>query len=148
MARSNQLRSRGGEWSGYTLVEVVIAMSVFAVLALSVSASIASAMQAATRSDDRDRARMEATSHMEEVIAHPDFGTLMSTFNGDTFDVPGLTPPASQEKCGAVTVTSVTADSVRVDVVVTWHDASLDSADVPGVLTVELNTVIADRASL
>ena len=84
---------------------------------------------------------------MEEIIAHPDFSTLISTFHDATFAVDGLEPIASAQSVGSVSLTAQGADSVRVDIVATWFDASLEASRSDGVLTVELNTVISERSS-
>lgn len=132
---------------GYTLIEVVIALSVFAVLSLNVSASVATAMQANARSRDRDSARTEAASKIEEIIAWPDFNTLLTEFNDDRFAVSRL-ETTSGGPPGLITVTRETPEMLRVNISVTWFDASLAGAGVEGTQTFELNTKITDRSSL
>jgi prepilin-type N-terminal cleavage/methylation domain-containing protein len=132
---------------GYTLIEVVIALSVFAVLALSMSASVATAMQANSRARDRDNSRSEAASKIEEIIAWPDFNTLLTEFNGDAFSVPGL-ETTSGALPGLITVTQETPEMLRIDVSVTWFDASLVGIKADGTQSFEVNTRITDRSSL
>ena len=132
--------------AGYTLLEVVIAMSVFAILALSMSASLASAMQANRRARDRDRARGVAIERMEEILAWTDFGTL-TNFDGNAFEVPELTR-TDGSSVGQIAVYNLTAETIRVDILVIWNDVSLAGNGSDGETRLEVNTVITNKSGL
>ena len=135
----DELRAAAG---GFTLIEVVASISVLAVLSLSIGLSVATAMQAEHRAQERDAARSEAASELEEILAWPEYGTLQTTFDGRTFAVEGLSR-SDGTMVGSVDVYQIAAETLRADVRVTWTDNTLGTD-----LLYEISTVVTNVTSM
>ena len=127
---------------GFTLLEVVASISILTILSLSVGISVTTAMQADRRAADRDEARSAAGSRLEEVAAWPDFATLISTFDSQTFAVDDLAQADGTDP-GRITVYQIAPETLRAEVRVTWRDESLATD-----LNYEISTIITNKASL
>jgi prepilin-type N-terminal cleavage/methylation domain-containing protein len=131
--------------AGYTLLEVMVAMSIFAILALSMSATLGSAAHARQTTADRAAAREVATQRMEEILAWPEFATLVPSFDGTSFAVNEMLR-ADGTLPGTVAIVPLTVDSVRVNILVEWFDSSLAGVGSNGIVRMELSSIIADKS--
>lgn len=66
----------------FTLVEVIIALTLLAFVAMGLSTATAPLMHAATVSRVRTEANEVANAHVAQVIAWPQYATLEATFAG------------------------------------------------------------------
>ena len=127
--RSDHFRQlRPGErTAGFTLLEVqmTIVILLVGVMALSGTMVLSSHSQRASR----ERAAVSrALAAQMETIGETAIDLIPLLFNGQEFDIPGVTPATAGRKAGQVTVTIVNLDYLEVTVTATWRgDAGTES---------------------
>ncbi len=120
---------------GFTIVEVVAALSIFLMLSVGLGASMVAGFKLSENTRERERAREAARAQVEIIHAWNDIATLKQTFNGTTF-TQGL-ENGLQGAVGSITVDDSNPALLVVRVQVSWTSAA-------GTNTFELNSLIAD----
>ena len=115
--------------SGLTLVELVIALSIFIILAAGLSASMVAGLRLNSDTRSRDDAREAARSQMEIILAWNDYDTLAANYDGATFSH------------GTVGVDATNPDLLEIRLTVTWEAST-------GPLTFQLVTMIANTSGV
>lgn len=129
-------RGRGSD--GFSLIEVVTALSLLAVVALSMGGGLVATLRANRSISEREQARTAVASQLEEILAWPDFDTLTSMFHDRIFaagDLQGLAGPGTLP--GSVQVESVNPLLLNVVVRAEW-------AGVDGDNSFELTTMVSN----
>lgn len=106
---------------GFTLIEIAFAVAVLTLLAGSMTAFFAVSTRVQNSNRNREIARMAATSKMEEILAWPDYTTLVATFTGTTFTT-GTLEGQGGNPPGSVTIDATNPALLEVAVVVAWVD--------------------------
>ena len=109
--------------AGFTFVEVVAAGFVFTVMALGLSASLATSAQGSEMARQEFAARAAISSLVAEMQSVP-LGEVNTKYAGRAFEVAGLEAPPGEDKPGAVTIAagpSDCSDLLRVTLRVRWH---------------------------
>ncbi len=120
----NQQQRRSAE-SGLTLVELIVALSIFIILAAGLSASMVAGLRLNTDTRNRDNAREAARSQMEVILAWNDYDTIAANYDGMSFSH------------GTVSVDATNPDLLEVRLTVTWEAST-------GPETFQLLTMIAN----
>lgn len=116
---------RSSECGGFTLVEVVAAGFVFTVMALGLSASLATSAQGSEMARHELAARAAVSSLVAEMQSVP-LADVHARYADRTFDVPALEAPPGEDKVGTVTIApgpSGCSDLLRVTLRVRWHQS-------------------------
>lgn len=114
---------RSSRCGGFTLVEVVCAGFVFTVMALGLSASLATSAQGSEMARQEQAVRAAVSSLVAEMGSIP-LVEVYARYAGHTFDVPPLAAPPGEEKVGAVTISqgpSGCSEILRVTICVRWQ---------------------------
>jgi prepilin-type N-terminal cleavage/methylation domain-containing protein len=130
-----RFKQRDGSARGFTLIELIAALSVFAVLLVGLAASIAATARGNSSIQEIDVAREAARGQMETILA-ADFATVMA-FDGTTFTAAPLTPQTGFASVGTVSIDNTNPALLVVTVRVAW-------AGVLGDDQLELSTFLAD----
>jgi len=109
---------------GFTLIEILIASSVLAIIAVGSAASIVTTPRL-MRSADESVAVQAAVHGMVAEITGADFSTVFSTYDGASFAVPGVNALADDDdgRPGAIDIKAVGAGSslyYKITLSATW----------------------------
>ncbi len=136
-------RHRGEGDEGFTIVEVMVAMSVFAILATAFAATLSASLQSLASSRARTQAEQLASSQLEEMrrVAYDDLGTV----GGNPI---GIVSPTKTVTSGNQTLTVGTKISYVNDKVPTAKETGADYKSVVVTVTSETATVLAKESTL
>ena len=118
---------RSSARGGFTLVEVVAAGFVFTVMALGLSASLATSAQGSEMARQEFAARAAMNALVARMQSLP-LAEVKETYDYKTFDVTGLQPPAGESNAGTVTIApgpSGCSELLRVTLRVRWQQGRL-----------------------
>ena len=105
---------------GFTLLEVMIAMVVIAGALFAAISMIFHTSAAKETMREQEIAKEAASAKIEEIKAHA-FDQIVSTYNGASFTVAGLSAPTGVGKgLGSVAVDSTNANLYEVTVTIRW----------------------------
>jgi type II secretion system protein I len=127
------LRQSGEE--GFTLLEVVIALSVLVIAIMGVVAAVVTSLKAGSVARERTVALAAAQQELEELIAASEVEILNA--HNDPFTVDGLTQRPDGTPLGQITIDSTEAPLYKIEVMVRWVGAygneqlSLDTTVLP-----------------
>jgi len=135
-------RDRKGD-EGFTIVEVMVAMSVFAVLATAFAATLSASLRSLSSSKARTQAEQLASSQLEEMrrVAYDDLGTVGG-------NPTGIVTPTKTVTSGSQTLTVATKISYVNDKVPTAKETGADYKSVVVTVTSETSTVLAKESTL
>ncbi len=123
---------------GFTIIELTLAVGLLALIAVSMLSALLATSKANTAMRERDQAIWAIRSQLEQIIAHPDFSSVTSTFNDMEFPIGNLEGTNGPDSLpGHVTVDTVEPNLLRVTVRAEWVDTS-------GGDSLEVSTLIAD----
>lgn len=107
--------------AGFSLVEMLGAVTILAVALLGVISTIVTVMSLNEDTRGRTLALTSAQRMMEQVQSnvHHEIPTLFASPN-DTFDVPGLTPQDGSSTVGSIAVDATDAGLYVVTITVAW----------------------------
>ena len=94
---------RGRKQSGFTILEVMIGVGILAIAVLGLVASLSSTIVGSGTTTDTQLAMEGVRGQIEDMRAHPDFSTLLATYNNRTFNIAGLRPRSSGTPHGTIT---------------------------------------------
>ena len=106
--------------AGFTLVEISISILILTVLAVSVLGSYGVALKSQSSTRDREVAVQAARTQMEQILAWPDFTTLVAAFNNSPFAAGTLEGTSDPPNAGIVTVDGTNPDLLLIRATVTW----------------------------
>ena len=115
------MRSRSR--SGFTLVEIMIALAIIAVALSAFCGSLFTAQQVQTRTISQSRA-LEQIQKIIEQIQNTNYTSVQSSWDNKTFPVSGLTPQPGSTTCCTVNVVSPQVDKIPLRITVSWSDLS------------------------
>lgn len=127
-----------GRVQGFTIIELVTALSILSVIVVGLAAGIASTMRGNSSIVEMDIAREAMRAQLETVIA-TDYAAIPATFDGATFTAPPLTPIVGEPAFGAVSVDSTNPALLRITVTARW-------TGILGNNNLEMSTLLADSA--
>jgi prepilin-type N-terminal cleavage/methylation domain-containing protein len=105
---------------GFTVIEVLVALIIVTVLAVSIARFTAMSVRGAAWAQARTVATAAAKEQLERVREHPNYGTLVATFNNQTQTgfpgYPGMSRVTRVTRATATSpiVSDVTTITVRV----------------------------------
>ena len=115
---------------GFTLVEVVIALALIAIAAMTLAVTVASSVRSNEVARERAIAIAAASAKLDSTIGQAAGvqGVLLGLLGQtQTFSVEGLTPRRGQP-VGVVTISALTTPLVDVTVTVSWHGIAGDDS--------------------
>ena len=154
MRKHRLCRRRLGSRAGMTLIEVVTALAVLAVLLTGLFATLAAAQRTEVATREYQAASAAVYQRLEVVASHRSFSDTLTTWNGAAFHVPyhddlplppaatPLNAGADAEKAGRIEIVEVdvdgdgapddfdgdgSADLIEIRVVAAWR--SVDGSD-------------------
>ncbi|MFN0059684.1 MAG: hypothetical protein ACKVX7_14600 [Planctomycetota bacterium] len=126
-----------GESQGFTIIELVTALSILTVIVVGLAAGIASTMRANSSVQEMDIAREAVRAQLETIIAS-DYAAIPA-FDSATFTAAPLTPITGEATVGSVSVDSTNPALLLITVIARWSGILGDN-------TVEMSTLLADSA--
>ncbi len=121
--------------AGFTLVELVAAVSIFLVLAAGLGASLLAGMQLKGETRERDIAREAARAQLETIRASISFANLTDLDKATFTD--GLDSPLLDGAVGTISVDDTNPELLVVRIHITWNG-------IHGSNSFELSTLIAN----
>jgi prepilin-type N-terminal cleavage/methylation domain-containing protein len=107
--------------SGFTLIEVLIALSIIAIALSAYCSSIFGAQQTQNRSISQSRA-LEQIQKVIEQIQNTNYASVQTSWDGQSFTVPGLAPQAGRTTECTVNVISPQVNKIPLRITVSWLD--------------------------
>ena len=120
LAKARGVRCKRGPPGGLTVVEIMIAIALFVILAAVAMLSSTAASRANRMAQHKTIALSAAQNEMENILA--DDPTNVTAHNGRTFPVFGI-PTTADGDPGAIVVAA--GDPHRITITVTWVDGSV-----------------------
>lgn len=108
---------------GYSLIEVLVALTLFSLAALSLSAGVGTALRAGKLSADLTRATILAQDKLEELLAQ-----------GPPLDNGNDTPQPQFTRTWTATVDTPAVGVTHIEVVVSWTDSATHAVTLTTVL--------------
>ena len=104
------MRRRPSSRSGFTVMEVALALATLAIIISGAAATLTVARVAAVESQTLTAVHDSALEYLDRVAFHEDFDTVISTWDGFGFDVVAagapLTPSSTGTQVGLIEVSN------------------------------------------
>ncbi|MBI5778969.1 MAG: prepilin-type N-terminal cleavage/methylation domain-containing protein [Planctomycetes bacterium] len=107
---------------GFTLIEVISAMTILSIGILGTTALIPSALYLTQVTQEYDTAKSAAANKMEDIGAC-DFNQVVTRYHNTYFTVAGLNAPVAQPNPGYISVNNTNPNLLDITVIITWQGA-------------------------
>ncbi len=107
---------------GFSLIEIHIAMTILAVALVGMGTLVVSSSRQTEVDESRQRV-LQAAQNLIEEIRTVDTETILSTYDGQTYNVEDVTGTAGPTEVLSVAVTAIEPKLLQVSITATWSVA-------------------------